>query len=270
MKFSEETTKFREYALRAGILLSIAISTLMALAIFDIFGMREKVKDIQTFLGGLAVLAASLYSFYASSAAAAETFRKNSQDDDTTKRNIRMNMILIAEALRQQSYLRLNDLNMHTKEYTLDKIHFKCYAELIVTIPEHAGKIWDNIGIIPKNIQLRYLNLINFATILGSERTSGIASCTFLRDEYSDLLTRTEKALDKITIDSEIFDNINNLKIDCNRIEWTRIAQILANINHSSITFLKSMEESCNWKPDLPPYPPNFIAHEYTKPSNKN
>lgn len=269
MKFSEETTKFREYALGAGIFLSIAISILVAAAIFDIYGMRGKVKDIQTFLGGLAVLAASLYSFYASSAAAAETFRKNSQDDDITKRNIRMNMILIAETLRQQSSVRLHDLSQHTKQYKLDKIHFKYYSELIVTLPKHAEKIWENIGIIPQDIQLQYLNLINFTTLVEQELTSGIASSNFFRDEYSTLLTQTEKALGTIVIDDEMFENIKSLNIERNRISWARISEILANINNSSIAFLRSMQESCDWQPDRPPYPPNFKAHECTKPSKK-
>ncbi|MDN2671436.1 hypothetical protein OX459_08545 [Janthinobacterium sp. SUN026] len=270
MKFSEKTTKFREYALWAGIGLSVAISFLVILAIFDIYGMRGKVKDIQTFLGGLAVLAASLYSFYASSAAAAETFRRNSQDDDEKKINIRMNMILIAETLRQQSHVRLYDLNQHTKKYKLNRIHFKRYAELIITIPEHAGKIWENIEIIPQDTQLQYLCLINFTTMLEQDRISGVASCTFLRDEYANLLARTEKTAEKMIINESVFSNMDYLNIESNTIDPTRISGILANINNASISFLKQMQESCDWNPERPPYPPNFTAHEYKAPSSKN
>lgn len=268
MKFSEETTKFREIALWAGIFLSIVISILVATAIFNVHGMREKVKDIQTFLGGLAVLAASLYSFYASSAAAAETFRKNSQDADTTKKNIRINMILIAETLRQQSHARLNDLNIHTKNYKSEKIHFKCYGDLIITVPEHAAKIWENIAIIPQDIQLQYLNLINFSNMVEQDRISGIASSIFLRDEHSSQLIKAEKDLEKVTIENDLLERFDKLRIECNNIEWRRIASLLADVNSLSIGFLKKMEESSHWQPDLPPYPPNYKVHEYTKPSN--
>ncbi|WP_158301363.1 hypothetical protein [Janthinobacterium sp. BJB426] len=269
MKFSKETTTFRESALWSGIILSIIISTLVAAAIFDIYEMRAKVKEIQTFLGGLSVLAASLFSFYASSAAAAETFRRNCQDDDTKNRNIRINMILIAETLRQQSHARLTDLEIHTEKYKLDKIHFKCYSELIISIPEHTEKIWENIAIIPQDIQLQYLNLINFSNMAEQDRISGIASCTFLRDEFSKQTIKAEKILNKISVGNDISDQLNKLNIECNYIGWNRIGSLLAEINNSSISFLRKMEESCNWNPDLPPYPPNFKAHEYTKPKNK-
>lgn len=268
MKFSQKTTKLREYALWSGIILSIAISILVVAAIFDIYETREKVKDIQTFLGGLSVLAASLYSFYASSAAAAETFWKNHQDDENLTNNLRINMILIAETLRQQSHARLHDLSHHTNNYKLDEIHFKCYSELIITAPEHAAKIWENIAIIPQNIQLQYLNIINFSNMVEQDRISGIASCTFLREEYVNQLTQAEKKLEKITIENDVIERFENLRIECNNIQWQRIAFLLADVNNSSIGFLKKMDESRDWQPDLPPYPPNYKAHEYTKPSN--
>lgn len=270
MKFSQETTRFREYALWAGIILSAAIFILVALAIFDVCEMRGKVKDIQTFLGGLAVLAASLYSFYASSAAAAETFRKNSQDEETLNRNIRVNMILIAETLRQQSHVGLIDLNNHTNGYTLRQIHFQHFAGLVVTVPEQAASIWENIGIIPQNTQIQYLNLINFSNMAEQARTGGIELCKFLRDENANLLAKVEKILEKQAIEDHILDTANNLNIECNKIEWNRIAGLLANVNSSSIAFLKKMEESNQWQPDVPPYPPNFKPHEYTKPEIKN
>lgn len=268
MKFSQKTITSREYALWAGMALSVVISIIVIFAIFDIYEMRENVKDIQTFLGGLSVLAASLYSFYASSAAAAETFRKNSKDEEILRKNIRVNMVLIAETLRLQSHLRLNDLNFYTENYTLGKIHFKRYAELTITIPDYAEKIWENIGIIQQDTQLQYLNLINFANIFNQDLKSGLESCTFLRNEHSSMLAKLDRAVtEKIIIENSLVENINKFGIESNNIEWVRISKLLANVNNLSIGFLKKMEESSVWQPDQPPYPPNFEAHEYTKPS---
>lgn len=270
MKISQETTNFRKHALWTGICLSIAIFTLVIAAIFNVCEMREKVKDIQTFLGGLSVLAASLYSFYASSAAAAETYRKNLQDDESLIRNVRSNMILIAETLRQQSHARLIDLNRQTNGYKVGNIHFKYFDGLIIIIPEQATEIWKNIGQVSQDIQLQFLNLINFADMAEKDRINRMAMHKYLQDEHVDMNDKILKASEKGIVDDEIFKRLNDLNIEINRIEWNRIAVILANINRISINFLREMEESRNWRPDLPPYPPDFEPHEYTKPAKNN
>lgn len=283
MKSSDTLSKYRTVALRAAILLSGLVLIMMLAAIADFGGMHQKVKDIQAFLGGFAVLAASLFSFHAGTAATAETYRKNERDHQLLVENTLLNVGFVAEALRQQSHARLCDLKVQTSDFQVDNVSSQFHIGLSIMLPEQAKGIWTNITFVDQEAQLLYLNLVNMVSVAEHERTHAEATRTFQRAAYTDLISTAEKLLElhkqvgfeaaeqqqqQLQLQLQLAQ-WRTSSLEVSNIRWSRLAGVLSNINHTAIELLKRLPEFKEWNADVAPYPPNFQPNPYTKPGTQ-
>lgn len=274
MKTAKTLRTYRAVALGFAIVLCGLVTLLMGAAIFDVFGMHNKVKDVQAFLGGFAVLAASLFSFYSVTAATAETFRKTERDHQMMVENTLLNVVLLAEALRQQSHARLWDLKKQTNDFQTDSVSSQFHVGLSIMLPEQAKTIWTNMTLVPQDAQLQYLNLVNMVTMAEQERCHADSTSTHLRENYSGAIAMLEKEIEKGKFEEnenarQILNNMKKSAIEANRVQWSRLTGALANINHTAIDLLSRLPASIEWRPDIAPYPPNFQPNEYTKPGTQ-
>lgn len=274
MKTSDTLNKYRAVAFWAAVLLSGLVLTMMLSAILDFGGMHQKVKDIQAFLGGFAVLTASLFSFYAGTAATAETFRKNERDHQLLVENTLLNVVLVAEALRQQSHARLWDLKKQTNDFQADSVSSQFHVGLSIMLPDQVKIIWPNMTLVPQDAQLQYLNLVNLVNMAEQERSHADATTTHLKESCAEALAMVEKEIEKSKLENnenatDLLAKLQTTAIEANKVQWSRLTGLLANINHTAIELLKRLPASMEWRPDIAPYPPKFVPNEYTKPGTQ-
>lgn len=278
----KSNTPFRLKKIFSTISLPLSVATAIALLVvlsgfFVIFNLkfmgvdwRNTFIQFQTFFSVLTVLAASLFTYCASTSMTKEVRRKNAEDQINLRQNILSKATLTVEMVRAESNAALHQLHQFSGEYILTEIPIRQYKKLSITMPQQLFEMMNNLSCLPEDIYVKLSHLILYVqkyTLIHHENIN----------DYSEGLKRVKEmdAMFKEYIKSDGFDYAQKewadkfiekqdaLREELSNIKWRQSGNILENINGLALTILESLPLSEEWKiHDQVPYPSGFIQND--------
>ncbi len=264
-------TNLRILSLIFAVILTVMIIIFIGLAIFDStilsINWRSTIAQFQTFLGGLSVLAASLFAYHANTAMADEVRKKNEADNEKLRRNLLAKASLTFEMIRQQTHVRLCDLQNYSNNFQNKQISIIHYEKLHLTIPNQLDDLWDHLDFLPEKSYPELAKITNYMQIYLTEHHMNIQIDTKIDNIFQEA---RQKIIDstknnKITGSDNLNIASNNLKkfliiqnkYSRNRymINWYRAASILEELNESTLNIMKILPLSRNWTHERAPRP---------------
>lgn len=264
--------KLRVLSLVAAIFLTIVVLFLVFLAIFDsnawCIAWRSVVAQFQTFLGGVSVLAASLFAYHANTAMAQEANRKNHADEEKLKSSNLAKATLTIEMIRQQSHARLIELQRYSNDFTSAEIPILQFEKLTITMPRQWLELWDHLDLFSNDSYYDIAKITNLIQIYISEQTQQISEY----NKIVELLKEMQNRLNEITSNFELMNSaqtsslteittkINALYAETHQFSWKRAGNLLEEINRSSLNVMQSLPLAEDWHPEVAPYPSKQFA----------
>lgn len=247
-------------------MLALMVVSLVFLTIFDakIFAIqwRITVKELQAFLGGLSVLAASLFALYASHRAAGESRRKNFAEEERLQENVILKTYLTVDVIRRQSEIILNDLYVLSDNYRKPEISIFHFQKMIISMPAQTKEIINNLSSVPLAILNELAELISLTEIYmldHSWSSSMYDKQSVAMNSMRENLFETSKS--PMFIDcSEIASQMEVAELYMKSFGWKRCGDLLERIHKLSLSILKKLPPSMNVEREEVNYPSNISS----------
>ncbi len=277
---------WRNLSLLFAAILLLLVCLLMAFALFDAKYLcvewRDVVSRLQTFFGGLSVLAASLFAYHATTAMAEESRRKDELDRKAKKENENRKLAFSLHMIRQQSHARLMDFNGFQK-FEKETVHIIVYERLSLYMPPQLMQAWDNLSLFAEDVCRDLSDLTNFIQMYIAEHELGISS-------FKESITKLDqnKTVEKMQNVKKYIDFLNDKGMNENEkkdfeettkkfneykhtfhnphyIPYKRAVFLLKEINRLAIAMMKLMPITKNGNLDSPIYPSSYEKKAWPK-----
>ncbi|CAA7614902.1 hypothetical protein MCP1_150041 [Candidatus Terasakiella magnetica] len=137
-------------SLVAAIVVALLVTFVFVMAMVNCIW-RTRLVELQTLAGGLAVLAAALFSHDGQTATAREARRKDLIEKGAVIKNIRLKAEHAASMVCDAALKELSDLSLHSNSYGDEFIDIEIIKNINIKLPDQLSECWDSIDVLPED-----------------------------------------------------------------------------------------------------------------------